>query len=549
MIEDRNRVLAGDYSQDFVLKCNKSRYIFPNNKLHIYISANFYDSISEREVILSSITKKFQDRSRINDIELIFIDMSICNIKLNNKSSLHCYNELIRCRNESNGLNFISLLSNQSYGFMHLPYYISKIDLDNLLTEWKNKRIKLENEEKKYLNELNKKQKQQEVLSKKIELKQFQNNVLLKDKPNNGMFSGFFGKKHDKTLLKPLDNKDIEDIEYAKHMKRSMFSKEPTKEEIEADKLKQIKDKILSEELSIIRNKEIIQLLDNENTTKNWYILDLNAIPPIYVHRSVNPNEINLYKHKVYPLLCEILSNISIFNSNIDNDMLTSRSINEWEIKNSFNSYDNISKCYWFNRSFDSKLSLLTTKIDIKSEDKDFFIEIDNDRGSELKLTNLHVYMKSMLPQNLIIELPLIKSSTIMDNDNNDNDYIMTFEEEIFGCISDEFDILEDYIANWSLNGCGLDLKGIYLNDIMSHMRKSYNYINKFECFRDKLKDFIKVIINTIQKSCLDIANNINYTNKDDYFQGISLVVIGKSGSGIMYIYLLYIFLNIIINS
>jgi hypothetical protein len=554
IIKDRKRVLAGDYSQDFVLKCNESRDIFPNNKFHIYISANFYDSISEREIILSSITKKFQDRARINDIELIFIDMSICHIKLDSKAWLNCNNELIRCRKESNGLNFISLQSNQSYGYMHLPYYISKVDLDIILVEWKNKRIKLENEEKKYLKELNKKQMKQEVLSKKIELKKLENNILVNDneKPNTGMFSSLLGKKRDKTLLQPLDNKAIEDIEYAKNMKRTIFSKEPTKEEIQADKLNQIKEKKIIEDLSLTRNKEIKQLLENENITKNWYILDSNCIPPTYIHKSINQKEIKLYKHKVYPLLCQILSNISISNSTTDGDMYISRSITEWEIKNSFNSYDNISKCYWFNRIFDNSISnrsLLTNEIDIKNEDKDFFIEKNNDRGCDLKLTNLHAFMKSMLPMHLIIDLHVISScNNVTDGDNDEDykDYITAFEEEMLGCISDEFDILEDYIKNWSKDGCGLDIEGIYLNDIMYHIQISYNYINKFECFREKLKDFLKIIMNTIQKSCLNIEKNKNYSNKDDYFQGISLVVVGKSGSGIIY-YSLFISIRIYI--
>ena len=128
----RNQVIRGDYTQDILL------WKPPKFKLLVYVSSTFTDTHQERNILIEKIQPLLHSYGLPNEVSVTFIDMSY-GIKdqntLNHNSSWDiCSKELERCRNDSAGLYFLSLLSDK-YGFMPLPSTISKTLLDECMKQ------------------------------------------------------------------------------------------------------------------------------------------------------------------------------------------------------------------------------------------------------------------------------------------------------------------------------------------------------------------------------------------------------------------------------
>jgi iron-sulfur cluster repair protein YtfE (RIC family) len=87
----------------------------PSNKLMTFISSTFTDTHSERNIFMKEILPKLQKMSREHGIDVTFSDMRwgiLDENTLHHETWVSCKRELERCRRESGGLFFLSLVSN-----------------------------------------------------------------------------------------------------------------------------------------------------------------------------------------------------------------------------------------------------------------------------------------------------------------------------------------------------------------------------------------------------------------------------------------------------
>lgn len=92
------------------------------------MSSTFTDTNPERKILLEEILPQLQQVARQYDIEVTFVDLryGAWEEETNdNRTWQSCYNELIRCKQESLGLYFLSLQGNK-YGFQFIPRNITK---------------------------------------------------------------------------------------------------------------------------------------------------------------------------------------------------------------------------------------------------------------------------------------------------------------------------------------------------------------------------------------------------------------------------------------
>ena len=116
----------------------------PTSKLRIFVSSTFTDTHKERNKLLGPVYKKMRSEAEEIGIDFSFIDMRYGvrdENTMDHKTWEACRAELIRCREESAGIFFLSL-QGEKYGYQPLPKYIPQKPFDEKIKKWGNKEIK-----------------------------------------------------------------------------------------------------------------------------------------------------------------------------------------------------------------------------------------------------------------------------------------------------------------------------------------------------------------------------------------------------------------------
>jgi WD40 repeat protein len=107
----------------------------PKNKLTVFVSSTFTDTSKERNLLHEQILPQLQAEASKDDIQVILYDMRFGVKDENTKDHLTweiCRDAIKQCREESDGLFFLSLQS-EKYGYMPLPKFIEKETLETAL--------------------------------------------------------------------------------------------------------------------------------------------------------------------------------------------------------------------------------------------------------------------------------------------------------------------------------------------------------------------------------------------------------------------------------
>eukprot|EP01038_Epipyxis_sp_PR26KG_P009821 gene9821-13214_t len=129
----------------------------PSWKLQVFVSSTFTDTMNERNILLDQILPELRELGRSEGIEVVFIDMRY-GVRDSNTADhltwIACYNELMKCKEESNGLYFLSLQS-YKYGYRPIPKYISMDAFNSKIKNCENEIIRSVGQEWYHLDENN----------------------------------------------------------------------------------------------------------------------------------------------------------------------------------------------------------------------------------------------------------------------------------------------------------------------------------------------------------------------------------------------------------
>lgn len=454
------RMMSGDISE---------KYKQIQFKLNVFISSTFTDTHLERDILISQILPLLRKLGIKHDIEVTFVDMRwgvLDDNTLDHMTWVACKREIDRCYNESEGLFFLSLQSDK-YGYMPLPRTIPQDVLDNRL--------------------INTPQQTSE-----------------KSKPDVSHSS-----THGNGRKLNAHN--------------STCSIGP-----------------LAPALSI-----------NELVSK-WYQLDTNALPPVYILRKLSDINDKDYWNTVLPRLRDLLKDLPFepYSTTTD-DLVVNRSVSEWEVKYALALAPQDSspqRCVWFHRSFDDGVN---NEQDPKSE----YSDVRNNKSSFMKLNNLKSFMESkLLPHNQIKEFFDIKieeyfctsdystsisqkhvtpyTTSLLSETNKDRcaelsilgeKYISDWRNSMSSLLFGELDKIMNLRRDWDKNGCGMNIAGSDLGEILHHSNWAYAKCEEYKGRSALLQSTLLYI---------QSSNRCDKFAVPEPFDGISFGIIGKSGTG-----------------
>jgi hypothetical protein len=129
----RKRVIKGDFMNSIV-NCYGTDTTTINAwkcgqwQLLVFVSSTFTDTKVERNILLDRILPRLKGMALPHDIEVTFVDMRwgvLDEHTIDHKTWSECQREILRCRDESSGLFFLSLQS-EKYGYRPLPRTIGR---------------------------------------------------------------------------------------------------------------------------------------------------------------------------------------------------------------------------------------------------------------------------------------------------------------------------------------------------------------------------------------------------------------------------------------
>jgi Domain of unknown function (DUF4062) len=160
-------------------------------------------------------------------------------------------------------------------------------------------------------------------------------------------------------------------------------------------------DKIAYEaRLDTVCKEDDARILANE-----WYRLDENAMPPVYILKNLtgNQDQDNEFWSTVRPKLCKVFDNV-VFDTGFD-DGIIGRSVTEYEAKSAIALCEgNLSRLstsiHWLHRRFREEPSEI-------QDPKGFLYDGRGDPSVTMKLSNLKAWMRSLLPPSCIQEIEI----------------------------------------------------------------------------------------------------------------------------------------------
>eukprot|EP01038_Epipyxis_sp_PR26KG_P005385 gene5385-7468_t len=255
---------------------------------------------------------------------------------------------------------------------------------------------------------------------------------------------------------------------------------------------------------------------------REWYHVDENAVPPVYVLsnlRNLWDENYEIFVNKVVPVLIEGLNGVP-FDEDRYEGLLVGRSITEWEVISAFQnegkktfSGDLLNKTIWSCRRFMNGLQ--------PSEEEDPEGNYCDVRGNSFKnhhLSELKNYLKAVF-NSKSIELYENESSSLTVaslKGSAKNHYLAKFRDFIYSTMRQSLQTIIDSKQSWMNDAGGLGLDGKCVTEMLHH----------YEWAHEKLLGFYgrEELVN----ACL---HHITSNNKDNKY-GICLAVIGVSGSG-----------------
>eukprot|EP01038_Epipyxis_sp_PR26KG_P005419 gene5419-7508_t len=308
--------------------------------------------------------------------------------------------------------------------------------------------------------------------------------------------------------------------------------------------------KLLDTKLKDLNNEEMT------TTAMTWYQLDTNQTPSVYQFKHRRDLGENAYKSLTLPRLRDAFNGIS-FDPSYVHALSVGKSVTELEARFAMaednSSYD-ISRCHWIHRHFSDDLS--KSPYDPKETLTDTFHDTFKRGLLDEYKTWMHSKLSSIRNEILVTEYENItsKAYNMIDINNSDNSiinhndvslddnldtlqtelssimqskYLNDWEKDTSKLLNTHLNAIIDLKNEWMKNGCGMNMRGAALQEILYHSEhaamKCMNFKGRFHLL-NKAIDFIKQ----------DNRSNNTNTNKAIHkdFDGVCLSLVGHSGTG-----------------
>jgi hypothetical protein len=285
-------------------------------------------------------------------------------------------------------------------------------------------------------------------------------------------------------------------------------------------------------DLNDVEESKKVSVID---LAKKWYGFDDNSIVPEYVLKSLTKENSNEFWNVVLPELRLVFQDTPcyeyMFAKGTDNsDLIVGRSVTEYEFKFSMRDCNkDANHCIWFRRKF------AENEITIDIDPKQNFCDT-NDPSSKLKKSNLLKHMESFLScksgnlsivdvldeNNQKVSVPLASYITAETEPKDEHRlrYEKYWYETASKRLSHELSLLIDKCKQWEVNGAGLNIPGVIVDEMHHHYEWCRLKCSTFVGREDLISQTMQFIYGT-----RDEGVTVGRLSK------ISGAIIGKSGS------------------
>ena len=256
---------------------------------------------------------------------------------------------------------------------------------------------------------------------------------------------------------------------------------------------------------------------DDINIAKQWYTLDENALPSVYVLRNLERIDDETYWKVVLPTLTRLFDGIPFDQSCWK--LLTNRSVTEWEVTAAAESEPDKSRLFWMRRTFQGGVT----------KEYPRYWDYSDVLDDELKASRLSSLLKWMEEKVFLSEQIYNYSDASIKSYCSDDDIWKVQKErwtkEMTSILKNSLDLIIKTGKEWLKNSCGLDIPGEEATEMLHHCawaaRKAADFVG-----RDELVDSL---LNSIATNNRILPSDLQ---DSDGFDGVSVCVVGRSGCG-----------------
>jgi len=185
---------------------------------------------------------------------------------------------------------------------------------------------------------------------------------------------------------------------------------------------------------------------------REWYILDENALPPMYVLRNLEELNDDFYWKTVSPTLLRALDGLP-FDENLCKGLLVNRSVSEYEVKSALSRENgDAARIFWFNREFQGGVSR-----EAHPEYSNYCDYLDNPMKQ-----HRYLELKQWMLDNIPTEQRKLYNSATFEayvSENNDwKEQFLRWKDDVLVYLKLSLEDIVQMRQSWKDSACGLDL-------------------------------------------------------------------------------------------
>ena len=266
---------------------------------------------------------------------------------------------------------------------------------------------------------------------------------------------------------------------------------------------------------------------------REWYILDENCIPPAYVLKKREKAVGDTTFDAAVNAIGKRLDNLTFWPG--DAAIISGRSVTEWETRAAMRSAEDAERCFWYHRELTDEASITDDWAFCDSIGSDVDVER---KGILDKRTQLKTFMRTHVLSDNITDVSIAHADITNVECDAYKSYYDAFAAGMESVLSAEVDKLVEGKKAWDLNGHGMNIPGVDLEEMLHHCSWAREKVAGFYGRQDLVQDAINAI-NSFGRAfrkrlsswfskfcCLGDAKGVLR------FSGLSLAVVGKSGAG-----------------
>ena len=278
---------------------------------------------------------------------------------------------------------------------------------------------------------------------------------------------------------------------------------------------KTIDEEAFEERMNAFRSSSTITTMERENILKlvrQWYILDTNAVPPVYCHATIATDEVKTYESNILPILREILNGVQ-FDKTIPS-LCVGRSSADAEITTAMQLNEGKNGILWIRRVFDEEM--LDGGEGSHDEDND---------SCEAKLLDLQATMNQANISRSVINVPLDDFKS--QQGDGYSTYLLEWETKVQSVLDEALDELVTQVSQWEKDGSGLGVDGDNAEELLHHVMLARRLCSFFVGKTTTINDSIRNIL--LKPETKRLGGNNSHRQ---LYGGIWLSIVGKSGTG-----------------